>query len=85
MVLPAYELRRRELIETASCVLSLGETLEAFVQTELLDELRAPYTVLWLGGELGITAVVEIERDDFGESVAADVQRFPLLQALEEV
>src|SRR6266704_621113 len=50
--------------------LPFGKAFNAFGEAVLLNQLRPPYLVLWLGGELGIAAFVEIEGDNLGEPVA---------------
>ncbi len=65
--------------------LSLREALDAVGEAVLLDQLCAAGTVLGFGGELGIAALVEVQGDDFGQSVPAYIQGLALLQAFEKI
>ena len=64
--------------------LTLGKARDALGESVLGNQLRPAHPVFRLGGERGVAAAVEIETNNFGESVAAHVQRLAVLQALEE-
>ena len=55
------------------------------VEAVHLDQLGPAYLVFGLGRELGVAAVVEVERDNLGQAVATDIEPFALAQTLEEV
>src|SRR5580692_380080 len=65
--------------------LPFGKAFNAFGEAVLLNQLRPPYLVFWLGGELGIAAFVEIESHNLGEPVAPHIQALPLFHPFEEV
>ncbi len=63
---------------------SLGKACDALGESILFDKLRPAYPVFGFGGERRVTARVEIQRHDLGQSIAAHVKRLSILQALEE-
>src|SRR5271166_1697398 len=64
--------------------LALGESSDALRESVLGDEPGPAHAVFRLGRKDCVAAVVEIELDDLGQSVAAHIETFAVLQALEE-
>src|SRR6185437_6802561 len=66
------------------CRLALGEPRDALGESVLGNQLGPAHAVFGFGGERGIAALVEIQANNLGESIAAHVQRLAVLQALKE-
>jgi hypothetical protein len=64
--------------------LALSESCDSLRESVLGDEPGPAYTVFRLRRKDCVAAVIEIEFDDLGQSVAAHVETFAILQALEE-
>src|SRR5260370_24424112 len=64
--------------------LSLGKPCNALGEAVLFDELRPAYPILRLGGESSVAALIKVQGDNLRDPVAPNVQRFAVLQALEE-
>ena len=64
--------------------LALGESCDSLRESVLGDEPGPAHAVFRLSRKDCVAAVIEIEFDDLRQSVAAHVETFAVLQALEE-
>ena len=64
--------------------LSLSKAIDALGESILFNQLRPSHPVLRLGGERGVAAFVEVQRNDLRNAVAPHVQRLAVLQTLKE-
>src|SRR5208282_2213620 len=64
--------------------LALGESSDALRESVLSDEPGPAHAVFRLCRKDCVAAVVEIELHDLGQSIAAHIKTFAVLQALEE-
>ena len=64
--------------------LTLGKSSDALGETVFGDELRPANAILRLGRKRGIATSIKIQANHLGQAVAAHVETFAILQALEE-